>query len=196
MSLTLSQRWQFQRNDKKKLCRKKKIVEIKTFFHQPYHRYPSGYWNICKSFFRLNLEEKLLILIIPQKKVNQKKKKKHVSLEAKRERKAAKTLAIVTGAFIICWLPFFILGIDNKSWTEIQGRLSCVLPIKVINSFNQSYISIFCKIFPEVLLNILNYWIYQKLNVPTKYTRNRLFNNCLAVLSPICQNCINEQIFR
>ena len=75
-----------------------------------------------------------LIPIIPQKKVNQKKKKKHVSLEAKRERKAAKTLAIVTGAFIICWLPFFILGIDNKTLTDIYT---------IYNSFNPSSISLF-----------------------------------------------------
>ena len=31
-------------------------------------------------------------------------------LEQKRERKAARTLAIVTGTFVICWLPFFIVA--------------------------------------------------------------------------------------
>ena len=40
-----------------------------------------------------------------------KAKRQKEKLEMKRERKAARTLVIITGAFIICWLPFFIIAV-------------------------------------------------------------------------------------
>jgi len=32
-------------------------------------------------------------------------------LEQKRERKAARTLAVITGTFVVCWLPFFVVAL-------------------------------------------------------------------------------------
>lgn len=39
------------------------------------------------------------------------RRKPKEAVDSKREKKAAKTLAIITGAFVVCWLPFFILAI-------------------------------------------------------------------------------------
>ena len=50
-------------------------------------------------------------LLRRKKKRRDADKKRKDKLEMKRERKAAKVLGIITGAFIACWLPFFILAV-------------------------------------------------------------------------------------
>ncbi|XP_061179867.1 5-hydroxytryptamine receptor-like [Saccostrea echinata] len=72
--------------------------------------------------------EEVKLALLPNACANAAKaKKQKEKLEMKRERKAARTLGIITGAYIVCWLPFFIIALLNPFLQNIPNSVNSIV---------------------------------------------------------------------
>ncbi|ODM86590.1 5-hydroxytryptamine receptor, partial [Orchesella cincta] len=82
-----------------------------------------------------------------------KTKSSRESGESKREKKAAKTLAIITGAFIMCWLPFFIMALVASACKSCNVSKNLMTLILWLGYFNSTLNPVIYTIFsPEFRL--------------------------------------------
>ena len=87
-----------------------------------------------------------------------KERLRKAKIEMKRERKAARVLGIITGAFIVCWLPFFLLALISPFCPSCDfhpamfsvclwlGYLNSLLNPIIYTIFNPSFRNAFRKL--------------------------------------------------
>lgn len=120
-------------------------------------------------------------------------------IESRRERKAAKTLAIITGVFVMCWLPFFIMAItmpllDLKPHKYVFAVL---LWLGYVNSMlNPIIYTIFSPDFRKAFKRLIGLDAHDMKQRKRRRQQNQLVNpparGNSGASSTSCANCLNE----
>lgn len=74
-------------------------------------------------------------------------------MSSKRERKAAKTLAIITGAFVVCWMPFFVIAVLLPTCAECDISPVIISLFLWLGYFNSTLNPILYTIFNQDFRN-------------------------------------------
>ena len=105
------------------------------------------------SVFRVALRHARAVVAQPQTTGQQ---NNNNEVKFVKELKAAKTLAIVVGSFVVCWFPFFVILLTDL-WTDNLRKLDVDTQIGLNYTFNFKYVL-------PIMNSTLNPVIYAVLN--------------------------------
>lgn len=107
--------------------------------------------NSTDKILAKTMKEKVLTIERGRRRLRHLRRRKKNRISLNQERRAAKTLGIIMGCFVVCWLPFFILAVmkplcDNCSFDPIMvkaftwlGYLNSALNPIIYTFFNQDF---------------------------------------------------------
>ena len=137
-------------------------ISCLVLIHSPEHKwpYPNYLWFVSTVSFFLPLA--IMLVMYARIYLVARYQAKRIGRNYATDIKAAKTIAVVIGGFVVCWLPFFIYVL---SWANLNRH---PLPITFLNVAK----------WLEYLNSCLNPVIYTCLNRTYRNAFKKLFRRC------------------
>ncbi|XP_048036972.1 adrenoceptor beta 3b [Megalobrama amblycephala] len=112
-----------------------------------------------------------------------------------KEHKALKTLGIIMGIFILCWLPFFVFNIIKVFNPKVPSR-SVFLVLNWLGYANSGLNPIiYCHSseYRTSFLNLLGYKKLKRLNHSSMHKHLRTLTSCIQSNSSVRMDCLNHK---
>ncbi|XP_067253677.1 adrenoceptor beta 3b [Chanodichthys erythropterus] len=112
-----------------------------------------------------------------------------------KEHKALKTLGIIMGIFILCWLPFFVFNIIKafNSGVPSQSMFLVFNWLGYANSGLNPFIYCHSPEYRTAFLNLLGYKKLKRLNQNSMHKHLRTLTSCIQSKSSVRMDCLSHK---